>query len=158
MNYAQARQIDPEADRPDAGKWRWTVRNDNNIRPDGYCSPLELCGACGGETGWLYPGRPSCDACDSRGLIESANPCPGHDTAEEAEEHYREYQIDRAEFVEIVDADAQMLGRCKMCDKHTASYMRIKGDAYRHDLVCPEHHERSTAEFLIQRSAGAVYS
>lgn len=38
MNYYGARQIDPKADRTDAGKWRFTVRNDDRIWPTGYCA------------------------------------------------------------------------------------------------------------------------
>lgn len=37
MNYLQARQIDPTSKRFDAGKWRFTVRNDDDIYAVGYC-------------------------------------------------------------------------------------------------------------------------
>lgn len=156
MNYDQPRQVDVKSDRPDAGKWRWTTRNDNNVRPDGYCSPWEMCPAGHGIEMILT--EYECDTCGGKGLIEKADPCPGHDTAEEAAEHYRQYRIDRARFVEIIDADAQMLHRCRMCDKHTASYLTIEGDGFFHESVCPDHHDRHTAEFLIQLSMGSVHS
>ena len=38
MNYHQPRQVDPEADRPDAGKWRYTNMNDGQVWPEGYCA------------------------------------------------------------------------------------------------------------------------
>ena len=38
MNYHQPRQVDPAADRPDAGKWRYTNMNDGRIWPEGYCA------------------------------------------------------------------------------------------------------------------------
>jgi len=38
MNYEQPRQIDPQADRPDAGKWRWTNQRDHEVWPTGYCA------------------------------------------------------------------------------------------------------------------------
>lgn len=38
MNYYSARQVDPNTDRPDAGKWRYTRRNDGRIWPVGYCT------------------------------------------------------------------------------------------------------------------------
>ncbi len=38
MNYDDARQIDPKADKPDAGKWRYTTRNDDRIWAIGYCA------------------------------------------------------------------------------------------------------------------------
>ena len=39
MNFAKPRQVDESADRADAGKWRWTVYNDNTKRvyASGYC-------------------------------------------------------------------------------------------------------------------------
>jgi hypothetical protein len=38
VNYYQARQVKPEADRPDAGKWRFTRMNDHRIWPEGACA------------------------------------------------------------------------------------------------------------------------
>lgn len=37
MNYYDARQIDPSADRPDAGKWRYTRVRDHQTFEEGYC-------------------------------------------------------------------------------------------------------------------------
>ena len=160
MNYDQPRQIDANADRPDAGKWRWTTRNDNNVRPDGYCSPVEACPECDAHTVvWddVSQNHQKCLACNGRGLRDRAEPCPGHDTAEEAAEHYRQYRIDRAEFVSVKDADANMLHRCKMCDKHTASYMRIPGEIHT-EFVCDDHHDRAALNFLIGLTMGTIHS
>ena|SRR3990167_503513 len=153
MNYAQARQIQ---DGPNKGKWHWTTRNDNVIRADGYCSSRQSCPDCDGWAG-LIPDR-ECSACDNKGLVDRVPVCEGHDTAEEAAEHYRQYLLDNAKFVEVNDADSIQLLICKMCDKHTASYMHVKGDAYRHDSVCPEHHNRKTAEFLIEQPGVVISS
>lgn len=38
MNYYQPRQVDPESDRPDAGKWRYTKMNDGKVWAVGYCA------------------------------------------------------------------------------------------------------------------------
>ena len=38
MNYHQPRQIEPTADRPDAGKWRYTNMNDGRVWAEGYCA------------------------------------------------------------------------------------------------------------------------
>lgn len=40
MNYHQPRQVSPSADRPDAGKWRYTYMNENDgaVWPEGYCA------------------------------------------------------------------------------------------------------------------------
>lgn len=148
------------AERPDAGKWRWTTRNDNNVRPDGYCSPVEACPEC---KGWGNPWddvsqqHQKCLACNGRGLRDVAEPCPGHDTAEEAAEHYRQYRIDRAEFVSVKDSDAIMLHRCKMCDKHTASYMCIPGEIHQ-EFVCDDHHDRDALNFLIGLNMSIIHS
>ncbi len=37
MNYHQPRQVDPTADRPDAGKWLYTNMN-IRVWPEGYCA------------------------------------------------------------------------------------------------------------------------
>jgi hypothetical protein len=38
MNYHQPRQINPESDQPDAGKWRYTCMNDGRVWAEGYCA------------------------------------------------------------------------------------------------------------------------
>lgn len=38
MNYLKPRQVDPSADRDDAGKWRYTCMNDGRVWPVGYCA------------------------------------------------------------------------------------------------------------------------
>lgn len=38
MNYYEPRQVSPNANRPDAGKWRYTCMNDGQIWPVGYCA------------------------------------------------------------------------------------------------------------------------
>ena len=62
MNYFEPRQVDPQADRPDAGRWRYTCMNDGQIWAVGYC----------------------------------AGGCEGHATADDANQHQREYEIDNA--------------------------------------------------------------
>jgi len=94
MNYDQARQVDPSSDRPDAGKWRYTRMNDRQVYAIGSCSPFDNCPDCDGMPAMCRPGRPVCTTCEGRGLVDSANPCPGHDTPEEAERHYYEWESD----------------------------------------------------------------
>lgn len=93
MNYDQARQVNPEAALPDAGKWRYTSMNDGKVRPIGYCSPIGVCHACEGKSGTWFPER-FCEACASKGYIWLERPCPGHETREGAELHYYEYLCD----------------------------------------------------------------
>lgn len=64
MNYYDARQVDPAAERPDAGKWRYTCMNDGKVWPVGLC----------------------------------AEGCEGHDTADEAREHFRRWEVETARY------------------------------------------------------------
>ncbi len=58
MNYHQPRQIEPTADRPDAGKWRYTNMNDGRVWTEGYwchsANGEERCGRPEKE-GWNRP-------------------------------------------------------------------------------------------------------
>lgn len=94
MNYDQARQIDPEADRPDAGKWRYTTMNDGHVRTIGYCSGYRECPECHGSS--MFFGSAliaTCTRCFGKGFTMQED-CPGHDTREEAERHYYEWRAD----------------------------------------------------------------
>lgn len=162
MNYEQPREI---KEGPNAGKWHWTTRNDNTIRASGYCSSWETCPSCHGMTaqGQVRIGlmtidpADDCSTCENRGIVQKTDPCPGHETAEEAAEHFRQYRIDRAEFVVVNDPDAVQLNRCKMCEKFTASYMHIPGEIHT-EIVCPDHHNREALNFLIETTMGFAHS
>jgi hypothetical protein len=152
MNYEQPRQIQ---DGPNVGKWHWTTRNDNEIHAAGYCASWELC-PVGHDIESL--GRDfECDTCEGKGIVTKADPCPGHETAEDAAEHFRQYRIARAEFVSVKDADASMLMRCTMCEKHTASYMHIPGEIHL-ESVCDDHHGRDALAHLIPLTMGFAHS
>lgn len=116
MNYDKPRQVDPNADRPDAGKWRWTTHNDRGgTHATGYC----------------------------------AEPCAGHDTPEEAAEHYRQWKLDRVRFRVLNNPNALHKCRVEGCGEFTAGVMEIDGDGYFMEIVCEPHQTRETAEMLI---------
>lgn len=157
MNYEQPRQVTKEG-LPDTGKWRWTTRNDNSIRASGYCASWDVCPENHGfEDLFAAGGALKCATCGGKGIVEKPDPCPGHNTAEEAAEHFRQYRIDRAEFVSVQDADARTLTRCRVCDKHTASYMHVPGEIHT-EAVCDDHHDRATAERLIELTMEVMHS
>lgn len=157
MNYEQARQVDPNADRPDAGKWRWTTANDGRVRPAGSCSPLTTCTECKGWSGIIRPDV-DCQHCGNRGLVDVQNPCPGHDTAEEAAEHYRQHRIDNVRFRTLDNPNALHKCRVNDCGAFTAGVMEIEGDGYFMETVCERHQTRETAEALIGRVTSVMHS
>lgn len=93
MNYYQPRQVDPTADRPDAGKWRYTCMNDGRVWPVGNCSPYRTCTACHGASVVRGP-EYSCEGCGGKGYITVDDPCPGHDTPSGAYQHQTQYLLD----------------------------------------------------------------
>lgn len=76
MNYYLPRQVDPKAERPDAGKWRYTCMNDGKVWPVGYCTD-----------------------------------CPGHETEQEARQHYTDYELNETLNLDGEYADQQL--RCE---------------------------------------------
>jgi len=84
MNYYQAREM--YKDGKPSGKWHYICMNDGKIWPVGYCSPWKTCLDCDGKSAWyhLYDDTPDCATCNNKGIVEDANPCPGHDTPDEA--------------------------------------------------------------------------
>ena len=106
MNYYGARQVDPKANKPDAGKWRFTVRNDNVIWATGPCST-----------------------------------CPGHDTAEEAERHFYDGEIESARY--DIEGNRDLRLRCAVCDAetfHGAEFGLIGWNDF--VPLCDEHRNR----------------
>lgn len=150
MNYDKPRQVDVNADGPDAGKWRWTTHNDRGgTHATGYCSPWELCPENHGLE--LIGTEYDCATCGGRGVVDKADPCPGHDTAEEAAEHYRQWKLDHVRFRVLNNPNALHKCRVEGCGEFTAGIMEIEGDGYFMESVCEPHQTRETAETLITR-------
>ena len=164
MNYDQARQIDPAAARPDAGKWHYTSMNDGRVHAIGYCSPIDTCPVCDGNAG-IWSTKPlACSACDNKGYRWMENPCPGHDTADEAERHYYEWQADHLRettmrpasnvadgrfLCEAMVLDAMHIngkpegsGRRSKCERLTLNGLGIEGDMMDVAMLCDEHRNK----------------
>ena len=93
-----------------------------------------------------------CPTCKGRQWVEKpdAERC-FHDTAEEAQEHYRQHLFDHARFYpapgEAEKGDT--LHRCQApdCQAFTAGAAYIKGS--RHFSLCGEHRNRETLDKLV---------
>jgi hypothetical protein len=88
LNYAQARL------RQSDGRWDWTVRNDDLIRPTGYCrgwddTPLdEVAARIGMPLAMLEQDRAQHEPFRDKYHTD------GHATKQEAERCFRDYQLD----------------------------------------------------------------
>jgi len=117
MNYYAARQVDPKADRPDAGKWRYTSMRDGSIWPVGAC----------------------------------AEGCVGHDTAEQAYEHQRQWLLSQLRVGEAARSVSRYApGKCCCCDAVATHEAYIAGEPVGYTFrVCDEHNNRESLEPLI---------
>lgn len=144
MNYYGPRQVEPGADRPDAGLWRYTCRNDDRIWEVGYCGPTRDCQTCHGRT---FVTHEPCAECGGKGYV-TVERCPGHPTADEACAHYRLYVLDCLIGYDM-RSDPAIQHRCEAegCDAwtQTAATERPLG---RHWWLCDEHRNRQTVERL----------
>lgn len=156
MNYEGPRQVDPAADRPDAGKWRWTTSNRRSgTYPTGACSEWETCEKCGGLSGILRPDV-QCDC--GNGARRKAEPCPGHDTEQGAIEHQHEYLIAHARFRTMDNPNALYKCQAAGCGTFTAGVLEIEGDGYFMKTVCPEHQTPEIARQLIPPISSSMHS
>jgi hypothetical protein len=155
MNYEQARQVDPKSDRQDAGKWRWTNMRDGKAWPTGHCSPFEVCPECQGETA-IYGRRADepCGTCNKTGVVEKSDPCPGHDTPEEAAKHNWEYQLDHA----IYDFKIRDPQRCRFpkCGRFSTNTAQV--DTYTIYVLCGRHLNREALAEIHSVSSGSIHS
>lgn len=138
MNYSQPRQIDPASDRPDAGKWRYTVKNGDSIWAVGYCSPWVPCPDCKG----VAIGQ-GCLRCE-HGVVPADDPCPGHDTKAGAYEHQTQYLLD-----ERMRLDGQLSGEqrpCQICEAWTQGLASVDERSF---VLCDEHRTREQVTELF---------
>lgn len=77
-----------------------------------------------------------------------AKNCPGHKTAEEAREHYRQYLLDNLQFTEGPDSLPEALYRCAApdCEEYTTGRATVRGRYLLSWFLCDEHRNRETVE------------
>lgn len=125
MEWYQAREV--QKDGQGTGKWHYTCSSGSGTYAVGYCSPWELCVECNGDT---------CDKCKGRGIVRKENPCPGHDTPDEANEHYAQYVIDKATF----EGESSRWDSCAVC-----------GDPTKHAGISQAHYHYPLCETHLNR-------
>lgn len=150
MNYDKARQVDPDSDRPDAGKWRYTSSNRRTgTHATGACSPFQSCTACNGWGGhWKEESRTRepCEACSGKGAIDMGeHACPGHDTPEEANAHQTDYLLARRR--EGTMANQQQRCQAPGCEAWTQGFVEVgRASLF---VLCDEHRTRDVVAELF---------
>lgn len=136
MNHYAPRQ------REDNKKWHYTCENDGRIWPVGYCGAYRTCPECNGK---LHVDGEPCTRCAKEGIgptgavrVPDEERCPGHDTAAEACEHYRQYLLnERTHEVEFGDWTG-----CQECDAPTKKGYAV--GAVETVALCDEHRTPET--------------
>jgi hypothetical protein len=123
--------------------WHYTVSNGGHIRAVGNCSPYQWC-LCSKNDRYRQEDMQTIDDCDlchgHKYVLNTKNPCPGHATAQEACNHYKEYLLDNAEF--NYGDETSRLYKCDAvgCEEKTRHYANCKGHFYH---LCDHHHNRT---------------
>jgi len=97
-------------------KWYYTITDGDGVKTHPCCSEQKSCPKCLEQISY-FPSA-SCDICNGKGYIDKENFCGGHDTAEAACEHHRQYLISIAK--EHTDNDCQH--KCLICDAWTQRF------------------------------------
>jgi hypothetical protein len=129
MNYSCARQI--------KDKWFYTT----NGFPTGNCSPYDVCKDCDGRC--TYRSDIECNFCCNKGLVNKSSPCLGHDTAEEACEHQRQYEIDKVRY----STDKHTQRKCQICESWTQNLAWLDYNVY---YLCENHCNRDSLEKIVK--------
>lgn len=131
------------SDGPYAGKWHYTVMNDGVIWAEGYCSRYRECPDCRGRSMFSPNPADACPTCENHGVIE-VEPCPGHDTPEEACEHMTQYLLENRLRLDGQYADTQY--HCEVCQAWTDRFAEVDGHPY---TLCDEHRTREIVTGLF---------
>lgn len=116
------------------GKWYYTCSNSAGIFDVGGCSQIVSCPDC--SPYYLnYDQKGKCKTCLGHGFIDKVDPCQGHDTPEEAVEHYRQYNVINAKTGFSEDEQR----KCEICEKWTQHYMAFKDFFKLPVYLCEEH-------------------
>ena len=75
-----------------------------------------------------------------------AQGCPGHETAEEAAEHYRQYMLDTADYSRSTPNQQQ---KCRKCGAWTQGYATSGPGGMTITFLCDEHRNRETLAELL---------
>lgn len=104
-----------------------------------YYGPREITDEHGSGTGkWRYTVRND----DRVWAVGYCTDCPGHDTPEEAREHYRQYTLDTAFEIEV----SWPGNACRVCGALTTKGCSVDHSLY---LLCDEHRTREHLDSVV---------
>ncbi len=136
------------------GLWHYTTgKAKSGFYAIGLCSPYDTCPDCKGHS--FMSASIKCETCDNKGSVKREEPCPGHATAEEACEHYKEYLVSKAQYEDDKgEHEERTLSRCEF-KKGTDEQCRslTSGAAYvesRHYCLCAEHRNPESLAEVVQ--------
>jgi hypothetical protein len=95
---------------------------------------------------------PSCPTCGGKGYVPRENPCPGHKTKKEAEEHYRQYLVENAVEGEVSGA----MYPCRVCGTFTKGYFQVDGGEL--VMLCDGHRRRQELDRLVEAPTEIISS
>ena len=108
-----------------------------------YYGPRELTGQDGQSTGRYH--FASANDYRTAPVGYCANGCSGHDTAEEAREHFKQYLVN--EKVDFRPDQMKRPERCKICSDWTRSYARV--EAWDFYPLCKDHLTKESVARLL---------
>ena len=148
MIHYKARQ-QRGADGQGTGVWKYTAAQGDRVFEVGYCSATELCPDCAGQSPYRGGAEAACARCGSTGLIPAANPCPGHATAAEACQHYKQYLLDQAKFFGPKTTEWPK-EKCEVddCSAEATHCAAIPGE-FRRWQLCAAHANRDQLDKLL---------
>lgn len=118
------------------GKWYYTCTNSAGVFDVACCAQYMSCPDCieyfMSDNRILYDG---CKTCEGKHLVDKPNACQGHDTAEEAIEHYRQHNIETA----ISGKNEDEQHKCEICGDWTQLYMVFKDFFKLEVYLCEKH-------------------
>lgn len=144
MNYYKARQI---MDGESQGKWHYTCENDGKIWAVGHCSDWKTCPACEGKSGLFTDIK--CENCLNKGIVKVENPCPGHETSQEAEEHYKAYILENASF-SGPKTEQWPKYKCDFKDCNQEGIYLANVDYGQYYQLCPDHANKESLTVLVE--------
>lgn len=116
------------------GKWYYTCTNSAGTFDVECCSQFTSCPDCSPFC-LDYDRKGKCPKCNGRGLIDKLNPCQGHDTPEEAIEHYRLHNVMNAQS----GFNEEEQHKCKICGEWTQNYMAFRDFFKLPIYLCEKH-------------------
>jgi hypothetical protein len=117
-------------------RWYYTCENSAGCFDIGNCSQFISCPKC--RATYDTPNI-DCEQCKNTRFISNPNACNGHDTPEDAIEHYRQYCLDSA--IKVINENEQH--KCLICQKWTQIFIAFKDTTYSKEYyLCEEHSNR----------------